>query len=387
MTDLSDALRKRALVAIFVSTVLELTGWFMLGPLVPLRLSERGVAPSLIGLLSASGWLGIFVVTPFAARIVQTLGRRLAFQVSVGVPVVTAAAFVFVDHLGVWFALYLASGVASGVRWILSEATIAELADDRVRGRLVGLFGTMIGATFIVGPALLALVGTTGHAPTLTMLACMVGGLAVTFAVPALPPPHDDARALGLAGIARATRAAPIVMLSGLVGGFYEVGFSGVLPLWGLSLGLTATQSALLVAASGVGSSLPMVPIGALADRVGRRPVQRACAALALIAAVASLAARAHPWIAPLLALCWGTAGGGLYTLAMIDIGFTLKGSGLIAATGVLVMSYTLGGLMAPLLGGFAIEHAPGAGLAALLIAPATLGLLTLLARPRTRAE
>jgi MFS family permease len=61
--------------------------------------------------------------------------------------------------------------------------------------------------------------------------------------------------------------AHPVIMLAGFIGGFFELGLASTLPLYGLTLGLSASASALLVATSGAGGTLVALPSGMLADR------------------------------------------------------------------------------------------------------------------------
>jgi TRAP-type C4-dicarboxylate transport system permease large subunit len=56
------------------------------------------------------------------------------------------------------------------------------------------------------------------------------------------------------------------------------------------------------------------------------------------------------------IAFLWGGAGGALYTLAMVEIGHRHKGVALVNATAVLVLSYTVGGTLAPVLGAAALQ-------------------------------
>ena len=64
------------LVAMFGSTFLELVGYFMLSPLLLLRLKGDQVSTTLAGMFVATGWLGIFIMTPFASSVANALGRR-----------------------------------------------------------------------------------------------------------------------------------------------------------------------------------------------------------------------------------------------------------------------------------------------------------------------
>ena len=136
------------------------------------------------------------------------------------------------------------------------------------------------------------------------------------------------------------------------------------------------------MSASGLGSAVMMVPVGELVDRFGRQAVWKLCALVNLAATLLL------PWVgeagalAWLIALLWGGAGGGLYTVAMIDIGHRHQGVALVSATAVLVMSYTLGGMMAPALGGMALQWSPQTGFPLLLAAWALAGVLAITLMP-----
>jgi MFS family permease len=392
---------QRGLVAVFGSTALELGGYFMLTPWLTLRLSELGAPASLIGLFAASAWIGILLVTPWASAITRALGRRGALWLSGAVPVVAALGFAVplesTSAWILWFALKLLAGMASGLRWVVAESLVAELAPAGMRGRAVGLFETMVGATFVLGPLLLAAVGPTSSAALWCSAALLAAGLAWALWLPPLPPdPDHHAAVVGWRGVWQALRAHPVIMAAGFCGGFFESGLSNLLPVYGLQLGLGAAAAAMLVSASGLGSALWMLPAGALADWLGRRPQQRggsagarlqlmrSCAAITLLASAALPWIAQSPWLAWPVAFAWGGAGGCLYTLAMIDIGARERGIRLVNHTAVLVMAYTLGGVLAPSLGGAALQWAPTHGFALLLLGVAAL-CLALLVRTRAR--
>jgi MFS family permease len=74
----------------------------------------------------------------------------------------------------------------------------------------------------------------------------------------------------------------------------------------------------------------------------------------------------------------WGAGGAALYILVMVALGKQYQGIALVQRMGVLVMAYTLGGLGAPLLGGWALQW--GTPLFhSLTCAVAALGLVALL--------
>lgn len=389
--DISE--RQLGLWAIFGSTFFELVGYFMLTPFLVLRLKDDGVSTAAAGIFVATGWLGVFLMTPFASALTQRLGRRPTLWLAALVPMVVAGGFLMTQSLPWWFALNLAGGMASGLRWVLAEAVVAEFSPPGQRGRAVGLFETMVGTTFVIGPALLAWMGAANDRVLWVAFALVSTGFLWSLAIPALPDSPDKTSArVGLQGVWHALARHPLIMTIGFVGGFFESGVTSILPLYGLSLGLGASMAALLVSASGLGSTLMMLPTGMLADRMAAHPKQRfgdgshsrlvLMRAFALITLLSTLAipwVAGWPWLSAPVAFLWGGAGGCLYTMAMIDIGSRENGITLVNSTAVLVMSYTLGGVLAPALGAAAMQWTPAVGFPLLLSGVAAIGWWILL--------
>lgn len=392
--------QRLGLIAIFGSTFFELVGYFMLTPFLILRLTSNGIPTSVVGLFAATGWLGILLMTPFASAITQRLGRRPTLWLAAWVPLLATGGFLATPSLAWWFVFNLIGGMASGLRWVLAEAVVAEFAPTGQRGRAIGIFETMVGTTFVIGPALLAWVGPQNDAALWLAFGLVAAGLGWSLLIPPLPAaPDSDSARVGLAGVWHALLAHPLTMTVGFIGGFFESGITSILPLYGLSLGLGAAAAALLVSSSGLGSALTMLPAGYLADRwahdpqqrfgdefAARRLIMKGCAGLTLLATLLIPLVAGVPWLAAPVAFIWGGAGGCLYTMVMIDIGSREQGITLVNSTAVLVMSYTLGGVLAPALGAAALQWAPTLGFPGLLVAVACMGCW-MLWRPSLKAQ
>ncbi len=380
------------LTAIFGSTFLELIGYFMLLPLLLLRLKGADVSTTVAGLFAACGWAGIFLFTPFSSWVAQQMGRRPALWLAAGVPAVASLGFAFTDDLMWWFMLQVLAGAASGLRWVLAEAVVAEFAPPGQRGRYVGLFETMVGTTFVIGPMVLVWVGPTSTAALGVAIGFIFAGLLWTFLVPPMPPAADAATSpVGIRGVWHALVQHPIIMLAGFIGGFFESGVTSILPLYGLALGLTAASAALLVAASGLGSALMMFPVGLAADRfadaaAGRRTLMVILALVTLTATFLVPLVAEFSWLAWPVVFVWGGAGGSLYTLAMIDIGARESGVTLVNSTAVLVLTYTFGSMAASASSGMLLQWSPVYGFPAALAMVAGLGCFALL-RARQRVD
>ena len=370
----------RGLLAVFGSTLFQLVGIFMLSPLLLLMLNQAGVSNTVAGLFAATTWLGIFIITPFASGLVRWIGRRRALWLASGLPLLTVLGFLSTRSLPAWFVLELLASVAGGLRWVLAESFIAEFAPPNQRGRLIGAYATLIGSTMVIGPALVAWLGVDSPHALWAVLAMLVAGFTWTFLIPRVPAAADaDSASVGLRGLWHAVVAHPVVMLAGFVGGFFEMGLGSVLPLYGLSLGLGAGAAALLLSVSGFGGTVFAIPAGMLADRFadparGRHRLMRWLVALLAGAAAAGFAVPALPLLVWPIALVWGAAGGTLYTLTMLDIGSRERGITLVNSTSVLVLTYTLGALLASSCAGVLLDWSPGMVFPAVLLSVAATG-------------
>ena len=382
---------RQGLLAIFGSTLFQLTGIFMLSPLLLLLLRRADVSNTVAGLFAATSWLGIFIITPFASQITRRIGRRRSLWLASTVPLATALGFLLTTRLEIWFALELLASVAGGLRWVLAEAFIAEFTPPEQRGRYIGAYATMIGLTFVIGPALLAWLGAGSPYALWLVIGLMVTGLAWTALVPRTPPEHDaDSAKVGFAGLRHAVAAHPVIMLAGFVGGFFELGLASILPLYGLTLGLPTGAATLLVSVSGLGGMLLAFPTGMLIDCLenpaqGRRTVMLALVALLLGASFVLFGVLDAPWLMWPIAAVWGAAGGNLYTLTMTDISSREAGITLVNSTAVLVLAYTLGALIASSMSGALIDASPWLGFPLVLVVVSGLATATLVWARRRR--
>ena len=126
---------QRGLFSVFASTLFQLSGIFMLSPMLLILLKDANVSTTVAGLFAATTWLGIFIMTPFASALTQRIGRRQAMWLASIIPLTSALGFMLTDTLWLWFVLQLLAGVAGGMRWVLAEAFIAEFAPPQQLGR------------------------------------------------------------------------------------------------------------------------------------------------------------------------------------------------------------------------------------------------------------
>lgn len=282
-------------------------------PLLAVLLEARGIDAAIIGLNAAMTPVGLVLFAPLVPPLARLVGgRRLALGCMVTTGVVLIL-FKTVESLAAWFVLRLVLGIAEGGLFAVSEVWINELG----RGRIVALYSSLLAAGFAAGPFLLAIVGPDGWAPFLAGLAFVVAGALPLVALRnGLPAPSAGDRISVMSFLPRA----PVLLVAVTVFAVFDTATMSLFPLYGLREGLGEAVAATALGVLIAGNVLLQYPIGWLSDRLPRRSLLVACAALTAAGGVA-LPLVIGSWLLWPLLFFWGSTAFGLYTLAMAELG------------------------------------------------------------------
>src|SRR3989338_5472773 len=143
----------RALAIIFGIVFMDLVGFGIVIPVLPLYAERFGASPLTIGLLLGVYSAVQFVCAPLLGRISDRVGRRPVLLVSL---LGTAAGFMLMGWADALWLLFVARIIdgATGGNLSTAMAYIADVTPPEQRSRGMGLIGAAFGLGFIVGPAL-----------------------------------------------------------------------------------------------------------------------------------------------------------------------------------------------------------------------------------------
>jgi DHA1 family tetracycline resistance protein-like MFS transporter len=151
--DSEPHLKRRALLAVFLTICVSLVGFGIVIPLLPFYAKRFHASEWQIGLLFASFSLAQMVAAPVLGDWSDRWGRRPVLILSL---LGSAVSFVMLALAGNLFWLF-ASRVVDGFTGgniTTARAYIADISDARERARNYGLIGAAFGLGFILGPAL-----------------------------------------------------------------------------------------------------------------------------------------------------------------------------------------------------------------------------------------
>ena len=178
---------------IWTTVALDLVGFGIVLPILPLYAREFDASPGTIGALVASFSLMQLLCSPLWGRASDRWGRKPVLIVSLVGTAIGSLLTGLAGSLGLLFAARLLDG-ASGASVSVAQAAVTDVAPPRERARLLGLLGAAFGVGFVVGPALGALASLGGGRRLPFLLAAAIAAVNALVAIKRLPETNQAVR-------------------------------------------------------------------------------------------------------------------------------------------------------------------------------------------------
>ncbi len=351
--------RRHNLIAVTAAMAVTSLIYGLSLPLLALVMNARGIDSTLIGLSTAVQSVGIVLVAPYLAAYMSRPGPAVLMLGAILVSLVAFLLLPVFTSVGSWFVLRFVIGSAGGVLWVCGDTWVNAVATDRIRGRIVALYGVAVAGGFSLGPLLLSVTGSDGVAPFLVASAVML-----LSALPLLPvfrtAPSMHGEQAG--GLFHYFALAPVTMLLGGVYAVSEAILLTFIPLYGMDQGLVEAQALYLIAFMGIGGMIGQFPIGWLADHMNRLLLASLSVLFVAVAAIAIPVVITLPTWNLVFMLFIGAATTGVYTIGMVMVGEQFRGADLAAASALYGLMFGAGSILGPPIGGVAMESLPPHG-------------------------
>lgn len=323
----------------------------LLASLAPLTMRDAGQSASAIGLNTSLYYLGVAAAAPFVPLLMRRGGRSCVVA-GMAIDAVTTALFPFAGGPLAWHALRLVGGVGTAMSLIPMETLVSHNAPPDRRASDFGVYALCVAIGIGLGSG-----AGLPLFPVAPELAYLLGGLVTLLAIglawagmPSAPLLKAEA-ARGRVAWGRES----LGFGTAWVQGFLEGGTFAFLTLYLLSRGLSEPVAAVLMGGLFVGVVVAQLPVGWLADRVGRRPALLACHAALLLGLVAVPLGPGWLLFAGLFVL--GATCGALYPLGLALLGERVPVEVLDRANAYYLAANCVGSLSGPLLIGLAVER------------------------------
>nr|WP_284503926.1 MFS transporter [Caballeronia sp. GAWG2-1] len=321
--------------------------------LIPLHMVRLAAPTFVIGLIQSCYYLGFVVGAVTSRKIIERIGQHRTFICAAALVSIIALIFAQCDSPAVLAGLRLLSGLAFVALYMSIESWLHISVENRQRGQIFGAYAAINYLAAGIGQLML-IVGNASHAAQFSI----VGALAVSAIVPVAlldgwPVTAVDAVAIRkpsqhlahtFVAVAKSTRLAlPGCILGGML---YSAIFS-MTPLFLEQKGYDNTDLAIFMAAVMFGAWLPQWPIGRLSDRFDRRRIIATIAAVSAGLSVILLVWSARPvvWV---VYLTYSAVTLTLYSLNVSHINDCTAPGSRVAVSGILLVLFSLGGVLGP---------------------------------------
>ncbi len=343
------------LLAIFIL----MTGAGFLSTLITLRLQDAGFDAIVISGVTAAYFAGITLGSLRVPRIINRVGHIRGFAAFVSLYSATALTYALAESPLLWIALRFVDGVCVAAVFICLESWLNSRAEDHNRGTILAAYmialylGQAIGQQFLnLSPEALALPFLLASIPislaVIPIALTRLNGPAIAEQLPISIKRLYAASPLGFAG----------AVVSGvMLGALYGLG-----AVYARRIGLSVAETASFMSFVIVGGVALQWPLGRLSDLFERRKI--VVATIAGCVAVTALLSFLAPGL-PLfiLAALFGGLSFALYPLSVAHTNDHLAAGERIAAAGGLVLIYSLGAVVGPLIAGAAMRLIGPSGL------------------------
>jgi MFS family permease len=152
--------RKPSMLVVFLTVFIDLIGFGIVVPLVPIYSKHYGAGGWLIGVIIASFSAMQFIFSPIWGRLSDRHGRRPILLISTAGAALSYALFAvgsgFENHalaLGALLVSRIFAGACGG-NITVAQAYVADITPPELRSKRMGLIGMAFGLGFIFGPAI-----------------------------------------------------------------------------------------------------------------------------------------------------------------------------------------------------------------------------------------
>lgn len=363
----------------------------LLGVRIPLAFTEDGHSRTALGLIAAAYSAGFMMGAMIATQLLARVGHIRVYAACAAVFAVATLALHFSHDVWTWGLARMGAGVAVALMFAAIESWMNFSIGAQARGEVMSVYMVLTKGALAIGPFL-----AFSYAPAAAEPWMIAGALAALSMVPicftaAEQPAPPKAQPIALV---EQFATAPAAVIGSFGAGLVNGGVLALAPLYAAQH-YGANAAAEFYSAAFIGSLLLQWPAGRISDRVDRRLVIAALAALAAAAsfALALGSGRLLSWSATLLFFLWGAGALSFYGIAVAHMADRAELGRLAQSAAGLLFVWAAGSVVGPLIMGPLVDWFDVAGMfwfagaAALAVAAAMFWRRSTREAPLTKEE
>ena len=348
-----------SIMALFLAVFLLLLGNSLLSTLLILRGIAEGFSGKFLGVLTSVYFLGAFVATLMASKMIKRMGHIRCFTFCTALLGCCTLAYTLFVSPYAWLVIRFTTGFGVFAMYTVVESWLNGQTQDAYRSRIFSIY-TLINLLAIAASQQLLLIDSATGYTLFIIASLLVTASIMPISWTRLQQPNVDVDMPSMS-ILKVFDAAPVAVTGCLVSGLIMGPFWGLTPLFVNGLGYTENELAAFISLSILGGALLQYPVGRWSDRMDRRRVILFTLILGCILALsmafcAKYFAVERGLITALSAIFCGLVLA-IYPISVVHLVERIHKDHLVAGSSSLLMVFGLGSFVGPTIAGFALEY------------------------------
>ncbi|EPR11277.1 major facilitator transporter [Sphingobium indicum IP26] len=366
--------------SLLLSIFMLMAGSGFLATLISLRLNRAGSDTMTIGIVATAYFGGLIVGSLRAGGIVRRVGHIRGFAAFVALLSASTLSYALWTQPLFWMLLRLTDGICVAGVFVCLESWLNDRADPQMRGSVLAAYMVALYSGQAIGQLLL---GATGALPAIPF---QIASILISLAIIPLcltrssAPAPAEASAFSIRSL---LAASPLGAWGAVATGLMLGAFYGMAAVHVRRLGLDLAETARFMMIVILGGVALQWPLGRLSDRHDRRRVIVGSFAAAALTSVALSMTGGSGLMLMGLGALFGGLSFALYPLCVAHCNDRLLETERVAASGRLVLLYSIGAALGPVLAAGFMTAAGTGGLFLFIACCAGLAMMVGLWRQR----
>lgn len=336
----------RSVTAPILSIIILMMGNGLIMTFSTVRMQLEGATTSMIGLITASYYFGLFLASFRVDKLIEKIGHIRAFSSFAAL----SAALIMIQGLYVnpyaWVALRFIAGIAMAGLFISIESWLLVKSTVKTRGKILSIYMIAYYAALAAGQYLLDLADPRDL--TLFCLAVILCALSI-IPVCLTRTPGPVMQEPSLLKINHLFRISPLGVTASVFSGIILGAVYGLSPVYAKQIGLSVSEIANFMGVTILGGLILQWPIGELSDHFDRRKILLLTAiATVIIAILITMFGNKSPSMLLILIALFGGFSFALYPICISHACDQIEVHDTVATTGALLLAYGVGSVIGP---------------------------------------
>ena len=271
----------RSLLPLLIAAGILLGGNGLSSTLIAVRGAQEGMAPSMIGAMGTTYFIGFLIGCIFIPRILRSVGHIRTFAALASLAACATLLTVMIIDPYVWMGLRLITGICFSGLFTTIESWLNSGVTNKTRGQVLALY-RVIDIVVVAGAQFMMPVFGTGGFTLFAIMALMITFSVIPVALGdrSSPKPPDVFKF----DLNKIWVISPLACIGCVAIGVTNSAFRFVGPLYAENIGLNLASLATFMSLGVVGGAVLQYPLGMLSDRYDRRWVLVGATAGAVVA-------------------------------------------------------------------------------------------------------